>query len=51
MDVLGEKSKANTLMAEMKIRRQELQLHIGQGHLVQGKCLIHQLQFMRSSLS
>ena len=51
MDVLGEKSKANSLMAEVKNRRQALQVSIGTGPFRQGKRLTHQLQLTRSSLS
>lgn len=37
MDVLGEKSKANSLMAEVKNRRRALQVSIGTGPFSAGK--------------
>lgn len=37
MDVLGEKSKANSLMAEVKNRRRALQMNIGTGPFCTGK--------------
>ena len=48
--MLGEKSKANSSITEMKIRRQELKLHIGAGPLREGKCLIHQFCFVFKDL-
>ena len=37
MDVLGEKSKANSLMAEVKNRWRALQMNIGTGPFCTGK--------------